>query len=198
MQQIEVKAIGINRAEVMYRSGEYTIQPRFPATLGYEASGVVAAVGSGVKDFAVGDAVSVVPAFSFADYGMYGERVNAPVHAVVKNPPSLSFEDAAATWMMFATAYGDGDRASSRGLIFRGRRCPRRLVPFVAGQFDGMLRAVRLRVKGNTARAIAGSSGVGMLRRFSAALPETWRYKPGTMLTVWRIPAPVRYGKMGP
>ncbi|HWT39196.1 MAG TPA: zinc-dependent alcohol dehydrogenase family protein [Paraburkholderia sp.] len=104
--QIEVKAIGINRAEVMYRTGQYTIEPRLPATLGYEASGIVAAVGSGVKDFAVGDAVSVVPAFSFADYGMYGERVNAPVHAVVKHPPSLSFEDAAATWMMFATAYG--------------------------------------------------------------------------------------------
>jgi NADPH:quinone reductase-like Zn-dependent oxidoreductase len=104
--QIDVKAIGINRAEVMYRTGQYTIQPRFPAMLGYEASGVVAAVGSGVKDFAAGDAVSVVPAFSFADYGMYGERVNAPAHAVVKNPPSLSFEDAAATWMMFTTAYG--------------------------------------------------------------------------------------------
>ncbi|MCS6474553.1 alcohol dehydrogenase, partial [Burkholderia thailandensis] len=38
--QLHVKAIGINRAEVMYRSGEYTIQPRFPASLGYEASGV--------------------------------------------------------------------------------------------------------------------------------------------------------------
>jgi NADPH:quinone reductase-like Zn-dependent oxidoreductase len=104
--QIEVKAIGINRAEVMYRTGQYTIEPQLPAMLGYEASGVVVAVGSGVKDFAAGDAVSVVPAFSFADYGMYGERVNAPVHAVVKNPPSLSFEDAAATWMMFTTAYG--------------------------------------------------------------------------------------------
>ncbi|CAG9202506.1 Alcohol dehydrogenase [Paraburkholderia sabiae] len=104
--QIDVKAIGINRAEVMYRTGEYTIVPNFPAILGYEASGVVTAVGSGVKDVAVGDAVSVVPAFSFADYGMYGERVNAPAHAVVKNPPSLSFEDAAATWMMFTTAYG--------------------------------------------------------------------------------------------
>lgn len=104
--QIDVAAIGINRAEVMYRTGEYTIEPQFPASLGYEAAGVVAALGDGVSGFAVGDPVSVVPAFSFTDYGMYGERVNAPAHAVVKHPASLSFEEAAATWMMFVTAYG--------------------------------------------------------------------------------------------
>jgi len=104
--QIDVAAIGINRAEVMYRTGAYTIQPQFPAGLGYEASGVVAAVGDGVSGFAVGDPVSVVPAFLFTDYGMYGERVNVPAHAVVKHPATLSFEEAAATWMMFVTAYG--------------------------------------------------------------------------------------------
>ncbi|VWD16997.1 NADPH:quinone reductase [Burkholderia lata] len=104
--QLRVKAIGVNRAEVMYRSGEYTFMPRFPAALGYEASGIVASVGSNVTAFAEGDAVSVVPAFSFADYGMYGELVNVPVHAAVRHPASLSFEEAAATWMMFVTAWG--------------------------------------------------------------------------------------------
>ncbi|MDR3097856.1 MAG: zinc-dependent alcohol dehydrogenase family protein [Paraburkholderia sp.] len=104
--QIRVKAIGLNRAEVMYRSGEYTYAPRFPAGLGYEGSGVIEAVGSGVSGFAPGDAVSVVPAFSFLEYGMYGELVNAPAHAVVKNPAGLSFEEAAATWMMYTTAWG--------------------------------------------------------------------------------------------
>ncbi|MHC8287682.1 zinc-dependent alcohol dehydrogenase family protein [Pseudomonas sp. XS1P51] len=104
--QIAVKALGINRAEVMYRSGQYTFEPRFPAILGYEAAGLVRALGEGVEGLAVGDAVSVIPAFSFSDYGMYGEVVNAPVHAVVKHPQQLSFEEAAATWMMFVTAYG--------------------------------------------------------------------------------------------
>ncbi|NIE61549.1 MULTISPECIES: zinc-dependent alcohol dehydrogenase family protein [unclassified Burkholderia] len=104
--QLRVKAIGLNRAEVMYRTGEYTFMPRLPAALGYEASGIVAAVGRNVTAFAVGDAVSVVPAFSFADYGMYGEVVNVPAHAAVRHPASLSFEEAAATWMMFVTAWG--------------------------------------------------------------------------------------------
>ncbi|MGP5067227.1 zinc-dependent alcohol dehydrogenase family protein [Psychrobacter alimentarius] len=104
--QIRVKALGINRAEIMYRTGQYVIEPQFPAVLGYEAAGIVEAVGPDVTEFVVGDTVSVVPAFSFADYGLYGELVNAPAHAVVKHPENLSFIEAAATWMMFVTAYG--------------------------------------------------------------------------------------------
>lgn len=104
--QIRVKAIGINRAEIMYRTGQYVMQPSFPAQLGYEAAGIIEAVGPGVGDFSIGDAVSVVPAFSFADYGLYGELVNAPAAAVVRHPENLSFIEAAASWMMFVTAYG--------------------------------------------------------------------------------------------
>ncbi|WP_168789010.1 zinc-dependent alcohol dehydrogenase family protein [Paraburkholderia aromaticivorans] len=104
--QIKVKALGINRAEVMYRSGHYVIKPRFPAMLGYEAAGEVVAVGSGVTGFAAGDRVGVIPAFSFADYGMYGEVVNSPASAVVRTPVGVSFEEAAGTWMAFTTAYG--------------------------------------------------------------------------------------------
>lgn len=104
--QIQVKALGINRAEIMYRTGQYVMEPRFPAILGYEAAGLVEALGPDVAGFNIGDAVSVVPAFSFADYGMYGELVNVPVHALVKHPENLSFVEAAASWMMFVTAYG--------------------------------------------------------------------------------------------
>ncbi|HEP8861221.1 zinc-dependent alcohol dehydrogenase family protein [Pseudomonas aeruginosa] len=104
--QIRVRAIGINRAEIMYRRGQYIYPPVFPARLGYEASGVVEAVGEDIHEFAPGDSVSVIPAFSFHDYGMYGKVVNAPGHAVVKHPESLSFEEAAACWMMYITAFG--------------------------------------------------------------------------------------------
>jgi NADPH2:quinone reductase len=104
--QISVKALGINRAEIMYRTGQYVIDPVFPAKLGYEAAGDVMAVGSNVTDIQVGDRVSVIPAFSFADYGMYGEVVNAPANAVAKIPDGISYEQAAATWMKYITAFG--------------------------------------------------------------------------------------------
>jgi NADPH:quinone reductase-like Zn-dependent oxidoreductase len=74
--------------------------------LGYEAAGIVDAVGKDVTDFAVGDAVSTIPAFSLNQYFTYGEVILAPVHAVVKHPESLSFVEAASVWMMFLTAYG--------------------------------------------------------------------------------------------
>ena len=56
--QITVKALGLNRAESMFRSGQYLEDPKLPARLGYEAAGTVAAVGPGVEGFKVGNAVS--------------------------------------------------------------------------------------------------------------------------------------------
>lgn len=104
--RIKVKAIGINRAESMWRTDEYIEPVTFPAGLGYEAAGVVDAVGPNVTDVAVGDVVSVMPSFSQNQYFTYGEIVTLPIHAVVKHPESLSFEEAASVWMMFVTAYG--------------------------------------------------------------------------------------------
>ena len=94
--RIAVKALGLNRAESMFRLGQYLEEPRFPARLGYEASGTVEAVGEGVQGFQVGDAVSTIPAFMQNDYGVYGEVALVPAAAVAKHPASLSWEEAAA------------------------------------------------------------------------------------------------------
>jgi NADPH:quinone reductase-like Zn-dependent oxidoreductase len=104
--RIKVKAIGINRAESMWRNDKYIEPVKFPAGLGYEAAGIVEAVGKDVTGFAVGDAVSAIPAFSMNQYCTYGEVILAPNHAVVKHPEWLSFVEAASVWMMFITAYG--------------------------------------------------------------------------------------------
>jgi NADPH:quinone reductase-like Zn-dependent oxidoreductase len=104
--RIKVKAIGINRAESMWRNDKYVEPVKFPAGLGYEAAGVVDEVGKDVNDFVAGDAVSTIPAFSLNQYFTYGEVILAPVNAVVKHPESLSFVEAASIWMMFLTAYG--------------------------------------------------------------------------------------------
>lgn len=104
--RIAVKALGLNRAESMFRSGQYLEQPAFPARLGYEAAGTVEAVGSGVTEFKPGDAVSTIPAFSQNQYGVYGDLVTVPATAVAKHPASLSWTEAAAIWMQYLTAYG--------------------------------------------------------------------------------------------
>ena len=104
--RIAVKALGLNRAEAMFRAGQYLEQPKFPARLGYEAAGTVEAVGAGVQDLKVGDAVSTIPAFSQNQYGVYGDTAIVPAFAVAKHPASLSWTEAAAVWMQYATAYG--------------------------------------------------------------------------------------------
>ena len=104
--RIKVKAIGINRADSMWRNDKYTEPVKFPAGLGYDAAGIVDAVGKDVADVAVGDAVSTIPAYSLNKYFTYGEIILVPDHAVVKHPESLSFVEAASVWMMFITAYG--------------------------------------------------------------------------------------------
>jgi NADPH:quinone reductase-like Zn-dependent oxidoreductase len=104
--RIRVKAIGLNRAESMWRHDEYIEPVKFPARLGYEAVGTVDSVGKDVRTIGVGDEVNVIPSFSMNQYGMYGEVVLAPIHAVVKQPKGLTSVEAASIWMMFVTAYG--------------------------------------------------------------------------------------------
>src|SRR2546423_49385 len=104
--RIRVKAIGLNRAESMWRENKYIEPVQFPARLGYEAVGTVDSVGTDVTTIAVGEEVNTIPSFSMNQYGMYGEVVLAPIHAVVKHPKGLSPVEAASIWMMFVTAYG--------------------------------------------------------------------------------------------
>ncbi|GHE05642.1 zinc-dependent alcohol dehydrogenase family protein [Streptomyces alanosinicus] len=104
--RIRVDAIGLNRAEIMYREGAYFEQPVFPSTLGYEAAGVVEAVGEGVDGLAEGDPVAVVPAFLQSRYGTYGDHVIVPAAAVVPRPAGVDPVRAAAVWMAYITAYG--------------------------------------------------------------------------------------------
>jgi len=104
--RIQVKSIGVNRADAMYRQGMYIENPIFPAQIGYEAAGIVEAVGSEVSNIAVGDVVNVVPGFSLHNYASYGEYINMPAYAVHKYPSNLSFDEAASVWTSYLTMYG--------------------------------------------------------------------------------------------
>lgn len=103
---IRVKAIGLNRAEAMYRRNAYIFETVLPARLGTEAAGIVEAVGRNVAHVKVGDHVNTVPAFRMGEVAIYGETVAVPGQAVIRQPDTLSFEEAASLWVMFLTPYG--------------------------------------------------------------------------------------------
>ncbi len=104
--QLEVRAIGLNRAEAMFRRGQYFEQPSFPSRIGYEVSGVVRAVGPDVTVCKAGDAVSTIPGYPQGQYGAYAEIAVVPASSIVMKPEALSFEQAASIWMQYLTAYG--------------------------------------------------------------------------------------------
>ncbi|SOE86840.1 NADPH:quinone reductase [Burkholderia sp. YR290] len=104
--QIAVKAIGLNRAEVMFRTGRYLQEAVFPSQLGYEAAGFVKTLGEEVTGFTENDAVSVIPTLDMSRWPTYGEVINIPAKFVVKHPARLTFEQAAASWMQYITAWG--------------------------------------------------------------------------------------------
>jgi NADPH:quinone reductase-like Zn-dependent oxidoreductase len=104
--RLRVKAVGLNRAESMFYHGQYLEQAQFPSRLGYEAAGVVDAVGEGVDPKWMGKAVSTVPGFSMTRYGALGEEAVVPATALGEYPHSLSPVQASAIWMQYLTPYG--------------------------------------------------------------------------------------------
>lgn len=104
--RLTVKALGLNRAEAMFRYGQYLDTPRLPARLGYEAAGLVEAIGEGVTEVRVGDAVSTIPAFSQNQYGVCAERALVPARSLAPFPTSFSWAEAASIWMQYLTAAG--------------------------------------------------------------------------------------------
>ena len=104
--RMKVEAIGLNRAEVMLRKGQYLETPQLPSRIGYEAAGIIDAVGPNVTDLRIGDRGSTIPSFPMSQYGVYGESAIVPASAAAPYPDSLSAIEGAAIWMQYMTAYG--------------------------------------------------------------------------------------------
>ena len=104
--KVRIEAIGLNRAEAMFRAGAYLEAPVLPARIGYEASATVLALGEGVTGYAVGEAISVIPAFSMNAYGVYADEAIVPAYGLRKRPAGLSPVEAAGVWMAYLTAWG--------------------------------------------------------------------------------------------
>jgi NADPH:quinone reductase-like Zn-dependent oxidoreductase len=103
--RIQVQSIGLNRSETIYRAGKYLVAPKLPSLMGYEAYGIVEAVGAGVTGHAPGDQVCVVPTYRLGEYGVYADTAIVPVRSVVAAPAGLTAVQACAIWMAYLTAY---------------------------------------------------------------------------------------------
>src|SRR6267142_5919285 len=103
--RLRIHAIGLNRTELTLRAGRLPVKPTLPTPIGFEAAGVIDAMGPNVSGFSVGDPVALVPAYSASQYGLYGETSLAPARSLVAIPDSIGFVEAAATWVAFGTAW---------------------------------------------------------------------------------------------
>lgn len=98
--RIRVKASGINFADILARQGLYPDAPKIPCVVGYEVSGIVDAVGTGVDASWTGR-----EAFALMRFGGYSDVVVVPERQVFEKPGSLSLEQAAAIPVNYLTAW---------------------------------------------------------------------------------------------
>jgi len=98
---VQVKAFGLNRAEINQREGKYPPQPGVSDILGLEFAGIIIGVASDVSsNWATGEEVlGLVPG------GSYAERVIVHAGSVLKKPAHLSWAEAGAIPEAFYTAY---------------------------------------------------------------------------------------------
>jgi NADPH:quinone reductase-like Zn-dependent oxidoreductase len=99
---IDVHAASVNGADWRVVAGSYGPVGFFPYSPGRDFSGVVSALGEGVKDFKVGDAV-----FGVCDVGTeaaYAEKVAIKESIIAKKPATLSHVEAAAVSLIGLTA----------------------------------------------------------------------------------------------
>jgi NADPH:quinone reductase-like Zn-dependent oxidoreductase len=78
----------------------YPDAPKPPFVVGYEVSGTIDQIGSGVTGLAVGDRVLAMPRF-----GGYSDTVVLPATQVFRMPSKMSFEEAAALPVVYLTAH---------------------------------------------------------------------------------------------
>lgn len=98
--RVDVHAAGLNFAEIMARQGLYPDAPKPPCVVGYEFAGVIAEVGEGVADRAVGDRV-----IGGSEFGGHAEQVVTRAQETIPLPDGMSFEEGAAIPVNYSTAW---------------------------------------------------------------------------------------------
>ncbi len=98
--RIEVRAFSLNFGDLLCVKGLYPTQPPYPFTPGFEASGVVTAVGRSVRRVAIGDAVVALAGEAL---GAHASVLTCPQSQIFPCPAGLSFEAACAVPVVAVT-----------------------------------------------------------------------------------------------
>jgi len=172
---VRVRAASLNRRDVFITQGLYP-NIRLPVTLGSDAAGEIAALGSVFAGLGVGDEVVIDPMLAWGDdprvwdaahsgilgmprEGTLAQYVAVPAENVYPKPKHLSMEEAAAIPLAGLTAYR---AVVTRGALRRGETV------LITGVGGGVQTFVLLFAKRIGARVIVTSSSGEKLERATA------------------------------
>jgi NADPH:quinone reductase-like Zn-dependent oxidoreductase len=102
---LRIHAFALNPSDALIRSGRFFERPALPSRVGYDAAGVVTAIGDGVEGVQVGDRVFTLPAFLQGPHGVQGSWAIVPARALVPLPATVDFAEGAALGVQYTTAY---------------------------------------------------------------------------------------------
>ena len=142
---VRVRAAGVNRPDILQRSGLYPPPPGASDILGLEVAGEVAAVGEGVTRWREGDrVVALLGGGGYAEYALVDERHVLPV------PDGLDFAQAAALPETVFTVWAN---------VFEGGRLQRGETLLVHGANSGIGVTAMQMAKAAGARVFATARG---------------------------------------
>lgn len=161
---VRIRAAALNHRDVFIAQGKY-VNIQLPAILGSDGAGEIAALGTDVTGFVIGEEVVVNPCLDWGDdpqcwessatilgmprSGTFAEYVAVPATNVYRKPPALTMEEAAAIPLAGLTAY----RATfTRGSLRAGETI------LITGIGGGVQTFVLLFAKNAGARTIVTSS----------------------------------------
>jgi NADPH2:quinone reductase len=111
---ISVKAASVNFPDVLIIQNKYQFKPPLPFSPGSEVAGIVKAIGEGVTDVKPGDEV-----LAMTTYGAFAEEVKTEARRLLPIPAGMTFADAAAFGLTYATSE---HALSDRGALKAGER----------------------------------------------------------------------------
>jgi NADPH2:quinone reductase len=98
--RVRMHAAGVGSTDLILLAGKYRYAPKIPLVPGYEAAGVVEAMGTGVTGFEVGQRVAALTV-----YGAFAELVVREAEHFLPIPDGVSDRDAAAVILNYVTAW---------------------------------------------------------------------------------------------